>query len=129
MIPFNAFPAGDRNQASLQQVTINDPYNAMARNKSCRQFDQFKHYNTYDTQIVPLGAPSAPGRNNCDKGENPEKPFNGSCNADVTVAFTSTLARVYTSEHGKDWVTILTEEGGVVGFVTFLTWFFGIFSL
>lgn len=31
IVPLYPFPAGDHNQASLQQTTVNDPYNAMAR--------------------------------------------------------------------------------------------------
>lgn len=95
--------------------------------RECRH--DFKHYNTYEADVVPLGAPFAPGPNNsCDVGDD-QNPPSGPCSAGVTVSFPSTLTRVYTSTHGKDWITILTEEGGVVGFVTFLTWFFGIFHV
>lgn len=80
----------------------------------------------YEVDVTPLGSISAPGGNNCDLSD---EDYNGSCNADITVQFPSTLTRVYTSQPGKDWITILTEEGGVVGFVTFLTWFFGIFKV
>lgn len=97
----------------------------MGRTGNCSKDKRFDSYNIYETDIIPLGEPSAPGPNICDLSRD----YNGSCNADLTVSFPSTLTRVYTSEHGKDWITILTEEGGVVGFVTFLTWFFGIFNV
>lgn len=100
----------------------------MHRRQGCKSQPAFRRYTTYETDIVPLGAVTADGSNDCDIGD-PNQPATGSCNADITVTFPSTLTRVYRSERSKDWITILTEEGGVVGFVTFLTWFFGIFKV
>ena len=51
------------------------------------------------------------------------------CNGSFQIVFPTGANTVYHSAHGKTWITILTEEGGVVGFVTFLTWFFGIFEM
>ena len=110
---------------SLRPLAINDEMNAMKRNKTCN-VKPFMHYRSYEVIVTPLGTEGAPGPNDCDQSS---PRFNGSCNSDMGVAFTSLLNTVYTSGHGTNWIDILTAEGGIVGFVTFLTWFFGIFEM
>lgn len=109
----------------MQQNEIHDDYNELNLKPGCRK-GRVSHYSSYDIDIINLGHPLPLGNNKCDLAGND---WTGSCNGDLTVTFTSRLTRLYTSQHGKNWITILTEEGGVVGFVTFLTWFLGIFSI
>lgn len=88
--------------------------------------DLFVRYRVFDVNVILLGEASGKGYINCNLDE---ERFNGSCNGDLTTTFTLGLARNYSSDHGKDWITILTDEGGVLGFVAFLTWFFTIFQI
>ena len=119
------FPARDRNSISLQRFQVIDGPNAMDRPKKCN-IKAFRKYYGFTASLTPLGLEDNPGPNNCNSSD---PRYNGSCNADLTVDFLSLLTTVYTSSHGKDWKTMLTDEGGITGFVGFFAWFLGIFEM
>ena len=83
----------------------------------------------YVLNVVDWGDQPAFGTyDGCDVANPDNQVGDGLCRALLQIVFPTPLTTIYQSKHGKDWITILTEEGGVVGFVTFLTWFFGIFE-
>ena len=100
----------------------------MGRTDICN-IPAFNQYQAYELSVVDWGdQPGIATYGGCDIANPQNLAGDGLCRALLQIVFPTPLTTIYESRHGKDWITILTEEGGVVGFVTFLTWVFGIFE-
>ena len=116
IIPWNDFPARGRSALSLEQNIIDDKARAL---NNCISTSS---YATYRSTITPLGREAPMGK--CDvstKGAN--KAQFERCVGDVDIYFTSKLVTTQTSKHKKNWQELLTDEGSIVGGITFTTWF------
>lgn len=111
-------------QVNLRPIVTIDEINAMERGGGC-DVPEFNRYTSYDLSVIDWGPQPEINMGNWDCDINTS---DGVCTALTQIVFPTPVTTIYQSRHGKDWITILTEEGGVVGFVTFLTWFFGIFE-
>ena len=119
------FPARGRSTIGLQRYLIDDAVDARLLEGKCDN-QAFKKYHGYSPTITPLGNEDDAGTANCNLNDTAH---DGSCNADINVDFSTLLTTEYKSAHGKDWKMMLTEEGGIIGGVTFVTWFFSIFNI
>ena len=121
------FPARGRSQVSLEMITIDDEVKAFnySYNPQC-DIDAFRHYNTYRTSFISYEVNNDPGCLISSSTPPPDQTDPLPCVGDVDIHFSSMLVTEQTSDYAKDWVGMLTDEGGIVGGIMFVTWFLGI---
>lgn len=123
------FSAYSRSQLSLEKIVVKDEVNAIdysGLNRYC-QDATFREYDTYRPLLIPYGPPL--DRSGC--GINGTTIPSGSdaleaCTGAVDVQFATMLVTTETSKYSKDRVQMLTDEGGIIGGIMFVTWFLSI---
>lgn len=119
--------ARQANSLSLSPYAINDPLNHLQRSKACNRFP-FRQYAGYNLALSPLGNEPIWNRHTetCDVASSS---YDGTpCWSHISIVYSTLMNTTYTSTRGTTFRKILTEEGGIVGYVTFFTWFFDIFA-
>ncbi|KAL9110271.1 MAG: hypothetical protein Q9227_005178 [Pyrenula ochraceoflavens] len=127
LITWGNFPAGGRAQLAIEQTLVSDDLGAFNRTAPCPGFTSAKKFSSYRTvplSLVPWKADTA-----CKTRPADEEGESKYCNGDIDVYFSSGLVTVQTSGRGKDWVGIFIDEGSIVGGVSFVIWFLGIYVI
>lgn len=108
------------NFISIEQVLINDHEKKLQSHSSCGSSSSFAIYRASLTSI--------PYKNTtfCDISNGSSEEY---CHVTTDVAYSSYLTTKLTSMKKKDRKTMLIEEGSIVGGITFLTYFLGVFVL
>ena len=133
----NLFNPVGRSQLSLEKIIINDEVHAIDYPEGCNNISDFRQYSSYRFAFVPYAGDAR--ANNCGvKGTappaNPKEPYvtdptnPGPCIGDIDIRYSTMLVTTQTSTYSKSWVEMLTEEGGIVGGIMFVTWFLGILN-
>ena len=118
----------------MQQVDVDDKVQAVNYTGECDR-PEFRSYTTYVPILSQYAGPI--------KGSSSDDPCdlpNGTlptdkqhrpphCIGAIDLKFDSLLVTKQTSSYSKSRVTMFTDEGGIIGAVMFVTWFFGIFNL
>lgn len=126
------FQAYGLSQIVMQQVNIVDKIGAIDYTKECDR-PEFRHYTTYNPVISYFGQPLVPytSDNPCTVPFAPSIPQNPNpaCVGAIDIKFDSMQVITQTSDHSKSRITMFTDEGGIIGAVMFVTWFFSIFNI
>lgn len=95
---------------------------------------EFRNYITYRYTLITYGPPQAiPDTKITGCGVNGTAPpdnqlENLPCLGAIDVRMQTMLVSTETSQYSKSRVSILTDEGGIVGGIMFITWFFSILN-
>ena len=81
-------------------------------------------YNTYSYRLVEVGG--VPDTQFCTQ---PVSPSNGPCIFNTVLYISSMLVTTQTSARGTSWIKMILDEGSIVGGITFVTWFLGIYII
>ena len=120
------FPVTSRVQISLEKIIINDQVNAVEYTSGCDD-PGFRKYDLYRPSIVPYSQGSVNEACSIDGTSPPANPDDPSpCTGDVDIKFSSMLVTTQTSTYGRSQIEMITDEGGIIGAITFITWFMGI---
>ena len=130
LVPGFLFEAYGSSQLNIEQISIDDKVNAIDYpNPMCNDHPEFRNYLAYRfTLTFDSGPLSDPGCsvNGSTAPSDPNDP--PACIGAIDVKFSSTQETVQVSEYSKDKVAIFTDEGGIIGAVMFVTWFFSIIT-
>jgi hypothetical protein len=126
------FSAYSNSQLSLEQININDEVEAIDYSTYPRpdcDRPEFRKYSTYRPLMISYGPPGVLPSEGCalDGTTLPTDQYaQRPCQGGIDVQFSSMLVTTQTSRYSRDRTQMLTDEGGVVGGIMFVTWFLSI---
>lgn len=127
------FPATQRVRLNVEQVNIEDSVDAIVyanfteHSSSATQCNKFRDYAIYPLSAEPYGEIGATSPQICDTSVTLDS--SSSCTNDIAIQFTSVRVTTQISKRPKSWKEWLTDEGGIIGGIQFVTWFSGIFLI
>ena len=128
IIHADLFPARGRVYVAIEQIYINDIVNAINYSPEC-DLEEFRSYVTYRTKVIPYAGQFGPTE--CaypNTATASEIAGMTACWGDIDVRFQTMLVNNQWSEYPKNWIDMLTDEGGIIGGIMFITWFMEILN-
>lgn len=123
IIALTEIPALGSNTLTVSRTDVADDLGLLQRpNNSTVCSNIPRTYSSYDFQLSSTGVvdPTV-----CDSS----KQDPGICISQLIVRYSTFLTTRMESEHKIDWVDILSEEGGILGGIQWIMWFFTIFAV
>ncbi|KAI9745422.1 MAG: hypothetical protein M1818_000956 [Claussenomyces sp. TS43310] len=121
-------PAVGESLMTIEQSRINDDIGSLDESSdslgpyaNCSR-KGFSHYNRWDARLTSVSTINA---GKCITGSS--APLDNTCVGNLLVTYSSLSVTTQTSSHSIGWKQMLLDEGSIVGGITFVTWFFGIF--
>ena len=125
-VSIHHFSAGGSVGLSLEQVIIDDNAGAIKWPKTW-DCSGFTNYTIYRSSLTPLDLD--PQSKGCDLVDQGSANYTGPCVCSINLAFSTLLSTTQKSHPNYYWKRGLTDEGGIVGFVQFLTSFLSIWAM
>jgi hypothetical protein len=112
----------------IEQSTINDyvgslDESSISTRPDCSRKD-YRHYSRWTSKFTT--SRTVPS-NECHT--RPSSQIGNPCIGHFFLSISSLLLTTQTSSHSIEWKQMLLDEGSIVGGITFLTWFLGIFII
>ena len=120
------FTVTSRTQVHLEQSTIHDVVRDIEYSIECDDpaFRDFAFYRSSMSTYVDFDVDDSCALD----GQNPpsDPSVSPPCVSDIDIKFSTMLVTSQTSRYSKSRTEMFTDEGGIIGAITFFTWFMGI---
>lgn len=114
-----------RIQVLLEQTVIHDVVNDIKYTKDCDD-PAFRDFIFYRPSLSAYTEGGVNDECALDGQITPSDPWTSPpCGGDVDIKFSTMLVALQTSSYSESRTEMFTDEGGIIGAITFLTWFMG----
>lgn len=117
-------PALGSNTLTITPYVMIDDVDALQSSSWSGHCTEYRHYRYYEGQLSSTGIFNS---SSCDTSS--KTYAGGKCISQVMLRFSTNIVTNFTSDRLLDRKQMFIDEGGIVGFVMFLTWFLGIFAV
>lgn len=124
----NLFNPVGRTQLSLEQINVNDKVKDIDYSDNCSD-PAFRNYITYRFTLSNYATDLLGSGCGIVGNVPPDDPTDPRpCIGDIDIRYSTMLVTNQTSAYRKNWIDMLTDEGGIIGGIMFITWFMGILN-
>ncbi|KAK5019075.1 hypothetical protein LTR60_000321, partial [Cryomyces antarcticus] len=129
ILTLDGYPTQSSVVLNLEKYNIDDDVLAVnwTENGDCNK-EYFSHYSAFRYEMTQLDWDSSL-RNVSACTANWTEFVIQSCLLETSMGLSTQTVVTQTSERGTDWKQMLLDEGSIVGGITFVTWFLGIYII